>query len=202
MKNAMIAAALLVVLIGCSSPVKSDENQLLYPDYPTYEEVVRFHGHSCPGSMMGYRMGIAGVNAAKAAGIDPKGLYAIVENNFCGVDAVQIVTSCTFGKKRIIYHDYGKNVFTFYSPKDKKGFRVSLNLKEVPAGVSEDRKVFTKYLHEAPEEDILVVSQIDQAIEIPKSTRDSVVCDRCKEGVNKNRTREVNGKTVCIPCSN
>ena len=34
-------------------------------------------------------------------------IVAIVENDACGVDALQCVTGCTFGKGNLIFRDYG-----------------------------------------------------------------------------------------------
>jgi len=39
-------------------------------------------------------------------------LVAVVENNLCAVDAVQVMTGCTFGKGNLIFRDYGKQVYT------------------------------------------------------------------------------------------
>jgi formylmethanofuran dehydrogenase subunit E len=206
MKNSLVAVIAILILVftaGCNSV----ENNRIYADsskyagYPTYEEVVRFHGHSCPGSMMGYRMTIAGMETAKAAGMDPKELCAIVENNACGVDALQVASSFTFGKKKIIFHDYGKSVYTFFSPKTKKGFRVSLQLKEIPDNVKEDREAFTNYLFEASDEDILVVTETMVTLEIPQYTRESIPCPICKESVNINRTTKKENMKICIPCA-
>jgi len=205
MKQILVTAVAVLILVfsfGCGSTNINVgyEDSSRYPGYPTYEEVVCFHGHSCPGSMMGYRMAIAGMNAVKAAGINPKEICAIVENNACGVDALQVVTSCTFGKKKIVFQDYGKNVYTLFSMNTKKGFRISLHMKKVPDDLQKDREAFTKYLFEAPDDDILIVSETVVDLEFPKQTRESVTCNICKESVNNKRTKKVESMTVCIPC--
>ncbi|MGD8949855.1 MAG: formylmethanofuran dehydrogenase subunit E family protein [Desulfobacterales bacterium] len=60
----------------------------------------------------------------------------------CGVDALQCVTGCTFGKGNLIFHDYGKHVFTIYSRLTRKGVRVVFLGQNVPDNVREDRKIF------------------------------------------------------------
>ena len=40
-------------------------------------------------------------------------VVCITENNACGVDAVQFITGCTFGKGNLIFKDKGKQAFTF-----------------------------------------------------------------------------------------
>jgi len=58
------------------------------------EEAVAFHGHLCPGQVLGVRMAIAGCRALgidepKAAG---KALAVFVEINRCAADALQSVS--------------------------------------------------------------------------------------------------------------
>jgi len=51
-------------------------------------------------------------------------LVAITENNACGVDALQYISGCTFGKGNLIFKDYGKQAYTLYSRKTGQGVRV------------------------------------------------------------------------------
>ena len=60
-----------------------------------YSEIVRFHGHECPGIAIGYRMACAGMEVLKSFRAEDEELVAIVENDACGVDALQCVTGCT-----------------------------------------------------------------------------------------------------------
>ena len=90
----------------------------------TYSEIVAFHGHSCPGLAVGYRMSRAAMDALSEMRSGDEQLVAIVENDACGVDALQCVTGCTFGKGNLIFRDFGKQVFTLYSRDSRKGVRV------------------------------------------------------------------------------
>jgi formylmethanofuran dehydrogenase subunit E len=53
-------------------------------------------------------------------------IVAVVETDMCGVDAIQYLTGCTFGKGNLIHKDYGKNAFTFYRRRDGKAMRLVL----------------------------------------------------------------------------
>ena len=64
----------------------------------TYEEIIQFHGHECPGLAMGYRMATAAMNKLDSIRAEDEEIVTIVENDACGVDALQCVTGCTFGK--------------------------------------------------------------------------------------------------------
>ena len=86
-----------------------------------YKDIVRFHGHSCPGLAIGYRMACAGMEALHAIRSEDEEIVAVVENNACGVDALQCVTGCTFGKGNLVFRDHGKQVYTLYAPPDRPG---------------------------------------------------------------------------------
>ena len=46
-----------------------------------YPEIVRFHGHECPGLAIGYRMALAGLETLKSMRSEDEELVAIVEND-------------------------------------------------------------------------------------------------------------------------
>jgi len=58
----------------------------------TYEEIIQFHGHECPGIAMGYRMATAAMDKLDSIRAEDEEIVAIVENDACGVDALQCVT--------------------------------------------------------------------------------------------------------------
>jgi formylmethanofuran dehydrogenase subunit E len=147
---------------------------------PAYEKVVAFHGHSCPGLAIGYRMTKAALAFLSSSRAPDEELVAIVENNACGVDAVQFLSGCTFGKGNFIFKDYGKHVYTFYDRKTKRGVRVVLS---------------------APEEKIVSLREVRIDEPEPARIMKSITCASCGESVMETRTREIHGKTVCIPCA-
>jgi formylmethanofuran dehydrogenase subunit E len=168
---------------------------------PTYEKIIAFHGHSCPGLAIGYRMTKAALAFLTGSRSADEELVAIVENNACGVDAVQFLSGCTFGKGNLIFKDYGKHVYTFYDRKTKRGVRVVFNDHSVPEGLREDRKQFIQWLLTAPEDTVVSVkgAQIDEPE--PALIRKSVTCAFCGESVMETRTKEINGKLACAPCA-
>lgn len=80
-----------------------------------YPDIVSFHGHECPCLAIGYRMVCAAMKALNAERSSDEELVAIVENDACGVDALQCVSGCTFGKGNLLFRDYGKQGDTLYS---------------------------------------------------------------------------------------
>src|SRR4030067_453513 len=89
------------------------------------DDVVEFHGHICPGLVLGYRVSMLALKELGERAIDEE-LVAIVENNSCAVDAVQVMTGCTFGKGNLIFKDYGKQVYTFIKRPSGEGLRISI----------------------------------------------------------------------------
>ena len=59
------------------------------------EDAKRFHGHFCPGLMIGYRAAQIALRELHVERAEDEELVAICENDACGVDAVQVLTGCT-----------------------------------------------------------------------------------------------------------
>jgi len=166
----------------------------------TYEEIIRFHGHECPGLAMGYRMATAALEDLASRRAEDEELVAIVENDACGVDAVQCVTGCTFGKGNLVFRDYGKRVYTFYARRSGAGVRVVFHGEGMPEGLLQDRRAFVRWLLSAPADRMLSVTRVSIEEPEPARIRDSVPCAFCGEGVMESRVREWDGKPGCIPC--
>ena len=167
----------------------------------SYKDMIAFHGHSCPGLTIGYRMTKAALNFLSESRSTDEELVAIVENNACGVDALQYISGCTFGKGNLIFKDYGKHVFTLYDRKTKKGVRVVFKDRAVPKAMRKDRDQLINWLLSAPEEEIVSLKEVRIDEPEPARIMKTVICDFCGEGVMETRTRKVNGKTACIPCA-
>ncbi|MBW2471286.1 MAG: formylmethanofuran dehydrogenase [Deltaproteobacteria bacterium] len=168
----------------------------------TYEEIIQFHGHECPGLAMGYRMATAAMNKLDSIRAEDEEIVAIVENDACGVDALQCVTGCTFGKGNLIFRDYGKHVFTIYCRSSRSGVRVYFHGNGIPEELREDRRVLSKWILSAPCDSILSVTQTSIPEPEPAKIRDSTPCAFCGENVMESRTQQLHKKPACIPCCN
>jgi formylmethanofuran dehydrogenase subunit E len=166
-----------------------------------YAEVAGFHGHTCPGLAMGYRMATAAMKALGAQRSDDEELVAIVENDGCGTDAVQYISGCTFGKGNLLFRDYGKQVYTFFSRKSLRGVRVVFRPEGIPAAIRENRPAYAEHILTAPDEAILTVTAVAIPEPAPAKIRKTVNCAGCGEGVMESRLQEVDGKLLCIPCA-
>ncbi|MBW2615607.1 MAG: TraR/DksA C4-type zinc finger protein [Deltaproteobacteria bacterium] len=166
----------------------------------TYEEIIQFHGHECPGLAIGYKMATAAMESLESLRADDEELVAIVENDACGVDALQCVTGCTFGKGNLLFRDYGKQVYTIYSRSSRSGVRVLFHGKGVPEGLRENRSAFTKWVLSASNDSILSVTPTFIPEPEPAKIRKSIPCAFCGENVMESRIQQLHEKPTCIPC--
>ena len=166
-----------------------------------FDEISKFHGHKCPGLAMGYRMTRAAMKRlAESSAVDEE-LVAIVENDACGVDALQWLTGCTFGKGNFIFQDYGKQVYTIYSRNSGKGVRAHFRDGAAPETARGSKQQLMEWILAADENDVVDVQ--DVSIEPPPKAvvYRSIKCDVCGEGVMETRIQKVGDRSLCIPCA-
>ncbi len=164
------------------------------------KRVVDFHGHFCPGMMIGYRAAKAGLEILGSERAEDEELVAIVENDSCAVDAVQVLTGATFGKGNLIFRDHGKQVFTFMLRPSGKAVRLALKAGALGGGeLSRDEKA--ELLSTRPTEELFDVQRTTLDLPAKAQIRKSVICDSCGEPVMETRTIGVKGKTLCFPCA-
>lgn len=188
----------------------------------SFEDVIKFHGHSCPGLALGYKVAITALEELEVNGkAYDEELVCIVENDSCAVDAIQVITGCTFGKGNLIFRDYGKQVYTFLNRKNNKVVRVSVEFEfkesdeekilwqrfmqgdrsqEVVEFIEKRKAQKIKQILEAKKDEILKISY--PRIIPPKEARifKSLRCENCGEKVAEVKARLLKGKILCIPC--
>jgi len=184
-------------------------------------ETIAFHGHSCPGLAIGIR--VADYVREEFGEVEPQDLLCVTETDMCGVDAIQFLTGCTFGKGNLIHRDYGKAAFSFYNSAVKRAFRLVLRpdarggahaqIAELMAKsqngelsqkdkerVAELRGAMQERLLTLPLEEMFAVHSIE--FKPPRGARilQSLTCEDCGEQTMESRTRRFAGRTLCIPC--
>jgi len=169
---------------------------------------IAFHGHLCPGLVIGYLAARLGLKRLVARRSQDEELIAIVENKSCAVDAVQVLTGCTFGKGNLFFRDFGKMVFTFAVRPSGRAIRVSLfshaGSKPRRSGherQEESREQRIRRMLSMKPEELFRVSETRIRLPRPASIHDSVLWEQCAEMVMATRQRRASGKVLCIPCS-
>lgn len=187
-----------------------------------WDRVVEFHGHSCPGLATGYRVAEIALQELAAVRSADEEIVAIVENNACGIDAIQVLTGCSSGKGNLIFHDYGKHVYTFACRNSGRAVRIAVKefarrsdpvfselRKRVFSGKAseEEQKTFQSHHHDRiqmvldlPQEELCNVRQIKIDLPPKAAIYRSHRCAKCGEPVMEPRARVIGGQIVCIPC--
>lgn len=187
----------------------------------SFDDVIAFHGHSCPGLALGYRVSVLALKEVGERAADEE-LVAIVENNSCAVDAVQVITGCTFGKGNLIFRDYGKQVYTFIKRPSGDGIRISIDWR-APKETDKEKHMWDRYIRGDRSGEVLravhgrkakkikmILSAVDEKLvkvtkgkmELPGEAKiyPSLTCALCGEKMMEPRARVKHGKVVCIPC--
>ncbi len=169
------------------------------------QRCVDFHGHLCPGVVIGYLAARVGMRALSVARAYDEEMIAIVENDTCAVDAIQLLTGCTFGKGNLIFRDYGKMVFTFATRADGRSVRLALKPLAPTNGDEADearrrRRQIASMLAVEPGTCFDLRRDVLDALPAPASIRDSAACDVCGERVMVTRLRGRGDRRLCIPC--
>ncbi len=182
---------------------------------------IRFHGHQCPGLAMGIRVSRVALRELGKPAKDEE-LVAIVENNSCGVDAIQVLTGCTFGKGNLIFNDFGKYVYTFMNRENQRSLRIAIKNEAVitdknhldlfakvkkKTATPDEIKEF-KRLHieksnailNLPEGELLTTEEIAPEPIPMAHIHESIECARCGEPTMETRIRLLDGAPHCIPC--
>ena len=161
-----------------------------------WDKCVTFHGHGCGGLAVGFR---AVLYAWELFGSDrtseDEEIVCIAETDACGVDAIQVLLSCTVGKGNLIFNLQGKNAFSFYRRSDGRSFR--LVLRPTPDKAKEERLA---WLMDGDFHEMFDVK--DAPAPVPEAARifKTVTCSVCGERFAESFAHLQNGEIVCSAC--
>ncbi len=160
--------------------------------------VIDFHGHFCPGVLIGWRASKLALKLLDVERDRDEELVAITENDACGVDAVQYILGCTFGKGNLVFRDYGKQAFTIFRRADGKGVRMMLKAPDREL----TREESARRLLEESDEALFTVGEPKEPMPQRAVIRTSACCDVCGERAMETRIRTLeDGRRVCVPCA-
>lgn len=177
------------------------------------EKTIAFHGHHCPGLTIGMHAG-EWCLAELGSAIDEE-IVAVTETDMCGVDAIQFLTGCTFGKGNLIFLDYGKVAFSFFRRSDGKSARLlfsrsltqdlhekqdQLDLNDTEARQAVRREMIDRMMN-ADSNEMFVFGPAQTNLPHKARIHQSLPCCVCGEDVMETRLIEKNHKRICIPCS-
>jgi len=145
-----------------------------------------FHGHRCPMSTMGARLGAAAMSALGVTKTDQFRIEAIFHSKNCALDGIQFVTGCTIGNGNLVYEESGRAALTLRNRDGSKNTTVSVSdiainrlsgHKELKARLLEEKEVsglprameidreitkdfdtLVQWVQDAPEDELLAFS--------------------------------------------
>lgn len=202
-----------------SNEAKSTNGRFKVPDW-----LFEFHGHKCPYSVMGYRMGVIALRELGREKCFDHDVFVFSEMGVghpqgCMQDGIQAATSATFGKGQMHKLYFGKVAATFYDPvngavrilfrnefMDKLGTheffkyrKQGIEPSQVPAEVVED--VIDMVLN-ATDEELFKIERIpDFEFKPVPSSFNKIKCSICGEYVFERYVRVMDSKLVCLQCS-
>lgn len=175
-------------------------------DKTLLEHAIAFHGHFCPGLLIGYRAALIGLRALGVERAPDEELVTVAETDACGLDAIQVLTGCTIGKGNLLLRDWGKQVFTFGRRSDGRMVRVALRYgvlsREEDSALSEEerRQRSRDRLQELGDEELYDIRWVEAPLPGEARIFKSIPCSQCGEGVMEPRARLRDGQPVCPAC--
>jgi formylmethanofuran dehydrogenase subunit E len=161
-----------------------------------WERCVEFHGHECPGLAMGFKACEAAMEKMGLTFSKDEEVVCVTENDACGVDAVQVITGCTFGKGNLLYKGTGKMAFGFFNRKNGESLRMIVK----PFKGEMDRRQRQEYILNSSIDEVFNFSK--PTFELPEKARlfTTIACEICGEGAPEHKMRMNDGKKVCLDC--
>ncbi|MHB0857168.1 MAG: TrmO family methyltransferase domain-containing protein [Anaerolineae bacterium] len=189
----------------------------------TLDQVVAFHGHLCPGLTFGVRVAEVVLRELGARSEDEE-LVAIVETDSCGVDAIQVLVGCTFGKGNLIHLDHGQNAYTFARRSDGRVLRIVARVRPERRDEPEDEALAERVrtgdatpaerracqelfrqraldVLQTDEQDLLSIEElVDYTPPARAQVVPSVRCEGCGRLTMATRLEVYEGKRLCTVC--
>jgi len=173
-------------------------------------EARAFHGHVCPGQILGVRLAMLGCREAGVT--EPRmsrKLITWVEIDRCGADAVQTVTGCKLGKRTLKFVDNGKLAATFLNTETGVAVRVAARAdsRERAAAMYPAlgrHEAQARAYGELPDEALFSVSRVAVVLgdlDRPGKPAVRVQCVSCGEEVNDGRHVQGDDGPVCRACT-
>nr|WP_319373477.1 FmdE family protein [uncultured Methanobacterium sp.] len=195
--------------------------------YQTLLEKVRdLHGEFCPGIVLGTRMCMLAMERLE---MNPdtgnEDLVVYVEIDRCLPDAIQAITGCSLGNRRLKYSDYGKFIATFVDISSGKAVRVSalddkidssqgfwtwlenILISTKPGNLTPEKEEIEFAAHriyDIPDEELLLLEDVHLEIpenDMPGFPEHVAVCSTCGEHVVDFKEFNVDGRTICRSCT-
>lgn len=186
------------------------------------QKALDFHGHKCVGLVLGTRIAMAGLHAMEIQdSSNARDLIVYVEIDRCLADAIQAVTGCTIGHRRLKHIDYGKFAATFVDVSKKKAVRISVrdearelasafSQRQVTSdekrvvGEKEETDLMSEAYSNMPDHELLNIREVRVTVprlDLPGKPHRKETCSMCGERIFDGREVIAKGNIVCKSCA-
>ncbi len=177
-----------------------------------WEQVADFHGHTCPGIALGFR--VAQI-ASRDLGIRPAPESQVLvkaETASCALDAFQVLNHATTGKRTLLVDERGKHVYHFQYSGTEEILRIAVHA-EVIGKMSELREYSNprqkqnksleviQYILSCSEEDFCTVQRFPGSLKQTAVETQWAVCVRCQEPVKAEFSLTKGEDILCLECA-
>lgn len=177
-----------------------------------WEQVIDFHGHTCPGIAIGFR--IAQI-AQRELGIRPAPdaeLLVTAETYSCALDAFQVLNKATIGRGSLKVDEKGKHVYTFHYTGTENILRISVKgeiLENItlPESFTSPRQKQNwslekvQYILSSSEDDFCKIQKNSGTIEKPSQAKIWGTCSNCGEAVKRDYAKVEGDRLLCASCA-
>ncbi|MBC7227278.1 MAG: hypothetical protein H5T61_08600 [Thermoflexales bacterium] len=185
------------------------------------KQIADFHGHLCPDLALGYRVSQYALERLTLPLMSGALLRVIVENTTSAVDAIQHMTGCTLGNRRLLVRDWGKHAYTFICG-EEEGLRLALRpgiLPENPEMAELEGKIQAgqatlletaryqtlldqriAFILETPAEVLFSARYLPVGWPSDQSATALAFCEVCGEPVLETHLILQNGHRCCLAC--
>ncbi len=164
-----------------------------------WEAVKDFHGHQCPGLAIGYKVceALFDLYPFLVSRAKDEELVCICENDSCAVDAIQVLTGCTFGKGNFLYEPNGKHVYSFYLRERGESVRFYVNIEDCKR---ETKAETLEVVMNTPFSEIVSKGEVKKDFPAYARIFNSIKCSNCGEYVAEGFLVESENGLVCKEC--
>jgi len=91
-----------------------------------WEQVIDFHGHTCPEISLGYRVAQIAIRELGIRPAPDSELLVTADTHSCALDAFQVLNHVTYGRGNLIVNEKKSHVYHFQYTGTSEGLQISI----------------------------------------------------------------------------
>jgi len=175
---------------------------------------VSFHGHLCPGQVLGVRLAMVGGALLgydlPLGPTDIKKVVVFVEVDRCAADAIAMAVGVKLGRRSLKFRDFGLMAATFINLPDGRAFRVMVKedcraragryVPSLPEGTERELHAYQVM----PTSELFTVERVQVDLrpeDLPGVHSLKATCENCGAMIRNRREVVIEGRTLCRVCA-